>query len=119
MLELTFARPLANKSDTEKCSYLLLYIGQDGRDIYNTWVLTDDEKKRPKIILDKFKEYCNPSTNITMGRHIFFSRNLHPGETIDNYATNIRLLAKHCKFGDLFEGLLKDRIICGIQSDVI
>ena len=72
MLELTFAGPLANKSDTEKCSYLLLYIGQHGRDIYNSWVLTDDEKKRPKIILDKFEEYCNPRTNITMDRHIFF-----------------------------------------------
>ena len=85
-----FSITLANKSDTEKCSYLLLYIGQDSRDIYNTWVLTDDEKKRTKIILDKFEEYCYPRTNITMDRHIFFSRNQPPGETIDNYATNLR-----------------------------
>ena len=48
MLELTFAGPLTNKSDTEKCSYFLLNNGHDGRSICNTWVLTDDEKIAPQ-----------------------------------------------------------------------
>ena len=36
--------PLTSKSGTEKFSCLLLYIGQQGQDIYNTWILTNDQK---------------------------------------------------------------------------
>ena len=70
----------------------------------------------PKIILDKFEEYCNPRTCIAIDRRIFFTRNQILGDRIDNHPTNLRLSAKHCEFGNLFEGLINDQIICGIYK---
>lgn len=40
---------LQNKNHFEKCSYLLLWVGENGRDIINMWVLTEDEEKEVKL----------------------------------------------------------------------
>ncbi|KAJ8351148.1 hypothetical protein SKAU_G00226240 [Synaphobranchus kaupii] len=42
-VQLMFSGPLTGKGEEEKCSYLLLWIGEKGRDIFNTWTLTVDE----------------------------------------------------------------------------
>ena len=34
--ELTFSGQLNEKSEEEKCSYLLIWVGEKGRDIYKT-----------------------------------------------------------------------------------
>ena len=38
-------------------------------------------------------------------------------ESVDQYVTELRLLAKNCCFGELQEELIRDRIICGIKAD--
>ncbi len=38
--ELMFSGPLKKKGEDEKCSYLLLWVGEKGRDIFNTWTLS-------------------------------------------------------------------------------
>ena len=35
--ELMFSDPLKSHSEAEKCNYLLIWSGQKGRDIFNTW----------------------------------------------------------------------------------
>ena len=44
--ELIFAGPLKQKSEEVKVTYLLLWIGDTGRDIFNTWAIPGDEAKR-------------------------------------------------------------------------
>ena len=47
-------------SDTEgeKCSYLLIWVGEKGRDIYNTWTdFTDENQNKLKTCNMKF-EIC-------------------------------------------------------------
>ena len=46
-VELMFTGPLKSRTEEEKCSYLLIWVGQNGRDIYNTWSdISDDDCKR-------------------------------------------------------------------------
>lgn len=44
-VELMFSGPLRSKREEEKCSYLLLWVGEKGRNVLNTWTLTADEEK--------------------------------------------------------------------------
>ena len=44
-VELIFSGPLKAKSEEEKASYLLLWIGDEGRKIYKTWTLQAEESK--------------------------------------------------------------------------
>lgn len=67
----------------------------------------------------KFERYCNPRKNLTFEIHSFFTRNQQEGETIDAYVTELRNKASRCEFADLKDGLIRDRIVCGIKNDSV
>ncbi|CAB4013612.1 Transposon Ty3-I Gag-Pol, partial [Paramuricea clavata] len=66
-----------------------------------------------------FKTYCNPRKNITFERHKFNIRNQDENESIDQYVTVLRTLAATCEFETLHDGLIRDRIVCGIRNQSI
>jgi hypothetical protein len=41
-----FSGPLKKKNEDEKCAYLMIWVGQKGRDIYmySTWNLNEDDR---------------------------------------------------------------------------
>ena len=48
----------------EQVNYLLLWVGEQGRDMYNSWAFEgEDERKDPAKILDRFMEHLDPRTN--------------------------------------------------------
>jgi hypothetical protein len=89
-------------------------------EVYNTFQrgTAGDDVKVDKI-MEKFERYCNPRKNLTFDRHSFFTRNQQEGETIDTYATELRNKASRCEFADLKDGLIRDRIVCGIINDSV
>ncbi|CAB4024811.1 retrotransposon-like family member retr-1, partial [Paramuricea clavata] len=78
-----------------------------------TWKRTTNELK------SAFKTYCNPRKNITFERHKFNIRNQEENESIDQYVTVLRTLAAPCEFETLHDGLIRDRIVCGIRNQSI
>ena len=56
---------------------------------------------------------------LTFDRHSFFTRNQQESETIDTYVTELRNKASRCEFADLKDGLIRDRIVCGIINDSV
>lgn len=84
----------------------------------NRRIITPAESHEdPECLKRKFREICSPQTNITMERHKFNSRNQKPGETIEAYVSDLRNKAQSCRFGDLQEELIRDRLVCGILND--
>ena len=61
--EFTFGGPLKRKSEEEKCNYLMIWVGDKGRDIYNTWELTADEVKKLETYYTRFETYVKPRSN--------------------------------------------------------
>ncbi|GFN80779.1 polyprotein [Plakobranchus ocellatus] len=57
--------------------------------------------------------------NITVERYKFNSRNQTKTETFDQYVTDLKNLAKNCKFGNLQDELIRDKIVCGIANEKI
>lgn len=116
-MKLLLTGPLADKSDEQKKSYFLLYIGQAGRDVYNTWLLP--ETADVDTLFTKFSEYCQPKKNTIMARFKFNSRVQKEMETTDQFVTDLRLIAKECEYGELKDSLIRDRIIFGTRNDKI
>ncbi|RVE48416.1 hypothetical protein evm_006977 [Chilo suppressalis] len=75
---------------------------------------TEPEKSDYEKVLTALKEYCLPKTNETINRHIFFARNQKQGENFIYYLSEIKKLALTCNFGDLRDGLIRDKLINGI-----
>ena len=44
-VELMFSGPYKSRSEAEKCSYLLIRVGEKGRDIHSTWTELKDADK--------------------------------------------------------------------------
>ena len=114
--ELMFSGPLSGKSDAVKCSYLLIWTGEKGQDVFSTWTLTDAEANKPKVYLDKFENYIQPSANPIFARYIFHQRNQADGETIESYVTQLKVLAKDCEFDTLEDQLVRDWLVFGVKN---
>ena len=114
------ATELSKKNDKVQAMTFLNILGSDGLDVYNafTWDADDDNNKLNKI-KEKFQEYCNPIKNITMERYTFNMRGQQHGENFDSFYTDIRNLSKDCEYGTLRDSLIRDRIVCGIQSGIV
>lgn len=63
----------------------------------------------PDVLKSKFKAVCD--------RHIFMTRSQRPGESIQSFVADLRVIASTCQYGALTEELICDRLICGIQKD--
>ena len=54
-MQLLLSGPLADSDEAPQCSYVLLNVGQTGRDIFNTLELQKDQRNKINIFFDKFK----------------------------------------------------------------
>ena len=115
-MELYIDLSMARKSEKDKCSAFLYVIGQKGHNVYNAMNL-DKSRDKIDVLFNKFEEYCKPKQNITVERYRFNTQVQDKGEQIDRYITDLRLIAKNCSFGELEDKLIRDRIVCGINSD--
>ena len=92
-------------------------LGSDGLKICNSLTFGTDETKDMKAVIMKLEETFIGELNETYERYIFNLRKQQSGESIDDYVTDLRNLAKSCKFCDcLGESLLRDRIVMGVRD---
>ena len=108
LMELVLAGPSANKwTETQKAAQFLICIGQQGRDMARAWVssgeLSEDNKK-------VFETHCAPRKNVTIQRKLFYEKKQSTGETIDEWITQLRLIATDCEFHNQDE-MIRDMIV--------
>ena len=94
---------------------MLLWIGEKGRDIYNTWTLTEAESKALKTYYDRFEVYVAPKTNTIFARYKFHEKVQGASESFEQFVTELRLLVKDCDYANNDE-MVRDCIVFGIHS---
>ncbi|XP_071057612.1 uncharacterized protein [Onthophagus taurus] len=78
------------KEDEVKVAILLNIIGEEAVNIYNTFNLSDEDRKK----YEKQEEM----------------------ESFDNFVTELKKLAVSCEFGDQRDSLIRDRIALGVTN---
>ena len=114
-VKLMFTGPLKAVSEEDKCSYLLLWVGDKGRDIFNTWTLTEDQAKLLETYYVKFEEYVTPKANPIFARYKFQERMQGSGEPFEQFVTDLKLLVKDCGYADS-DQMVRDRIVFATNS---
>ncbi len=109
------AGPSANKwTETQKAAQFLICIGQQGRDMAPIWVssseLYEDDKKSTSELFAIFGTHCAPKKNVTIQRKLFYERKQSSRETIDEWITQLRLIATYCEFHNQGE-MIRDMIV--------
>ncbi|CAI5681852.1 unnamed protein product [Oreochromis niloticus] len=113
--ELMFAGPLRGKEEADKCSYLLLWVGEKGRDVYNTWTLTADDSRKLQTYYDKYTDYITPKANPIYARYKFHEKMQGENEAFEQFITELKLLAKDCGYPNTDE-MVRDRIVFATNS---
>ena len=107
-----------NKQTEEYRIALFLYsIGPKAVKTYNSFDLSDEDKRNLDAIIVAFDKYAIGETNETFQRYLFNKRDQQEGESIDQCVAELRILAQSCNFCDcLNDSLIRDRIVLGIKD---
>ena len=107
---LIFEGPFSKRTDKEKTSYILLWIGKTGVDTYNSWTWTNEEEKsKPQKIWERYELHIAPKTNSRLARYQLQQFRQKSDETLDDFMARCRNQANKCKFRDSQE--IEDRLI--------
>ena len=114
-----FEGPLATIEEAIKCKYLIIWAGDRGLDLYNSWGMTDAHAKELKFYWQNFEEYVNPQANFLIARHKL--RNSYQGDkTFEEFLTEIRLTNADCGYHDnVKDEMLRDTIVFGIKDEKV
>ncbi|XP_029055276.2 uncharacterized protein K02A2.6-like, partial [Osmia bicornis bicornis] len=109
----------SGKSKTEeevKVAILLNLIGEEAVELFNTFTLTEQQKKVTQNVIDAFEAYCMPKKNVVYERYLFNNRNQKEGEKFEQFVTDIKIAAQKCEFGALHDQMIRDRIVMGTND---
>ncbi|CAG2204968.1 unnamed protein product [Mytilus edulis] len=113
--EFWFAGPLAKTAEAQKCNYLMIWIGNKGRDIYSTWDLSEDDKKKLDVHYQNFEKHVRPKSNKIYSRYKFLSRVQKEIDTFEEYLTDLKILVKDCGYATP-EEMVRDAIVFGTKD---
>ena len=116
--ELIFKTVLKEADDDEKVSYILLWSGCEGMELYNSWTFdpaTDSTK--PDKVLAKFAAFFEPKANFRLQRYELSGRFQKKDEPIDAFISSLTNIALKCKFTDAErDSRVLDQLICGCAN---
>jgi hypothetical protein len=99
------------KPEEVQVARFLSCLGEDALNIFNTFGLSDGDKKKMTVVRKKFDDYFTPRRNVVFERFQFWKHIQQPGESIDAFVTTLRLRARTCEFGEQEDSLIRDRIV--------
>ena len=91
-----FSGPLVDKDEATRVTYVLLWVGQEGLRMYNTWDLTDDARKKLSVLWNGVARMIEPKTNYRLNRFNVQRYRQAEHESVDEYMTRCKLQAKKC-----------------------
>ena len=109
---------LEKQTEEYRVALFLYSIGTEAVKIYNSFDMTEENRRKLSEIMKEFDRYAVGETNETYERYVFNSRNQKEDENIDKYVAELRTLAQSCGFCKcLTDSLIRDRIVLGIRND--
>ena len=118
MCQFIFDGPLEKKTEIVKIQYLMLWVGEEGRDIRDGWQMNDDDKKLLRAHWERFKNYVKPKSNFRVARFQLRALRQEPNESVDAFMTRAKRIASECEYTDRDEQLL-DTLITGVSHELV
>lgn len=109
-----------NIADNKKVATLLTVIGARHYSLIQGLVSPTKPKDKTLAELQVIlQQHFDPEPIVIAQRFHFYQRSQKPGESLADYLAGLRQLASRCKFGTFLSEALRDRLVCGLQSEAI
>ena len=89
-------------------------MGEEAKDILQSFRLTEDEWKSYTKVSDKFQSFFMKRRNIVYEQRKFNLRYQEEGESAASFISYVYALAEHCGYGGLHDELIRGRLVVGI-----
>ncbi|CAG2233019.1 unnamed protein product [Mytilus edulis] len=116
--EFMFQGPLKKKQGDEKCAYLMIWVGEKGRNVYSTWDMTAEDQKKLEKYYENFEAYVKPKSNQVFSSYKFQCRLQKTNETCEEFVTDLKVLVKDCQYANP-DRMVRDRIVFGTKSSKV
>ena len=102
-----------------KRAVFLSTIGSSAYKLLRSLVGEEVKTKSLDDLLKAMKEHLKPAPNVIAERFRFFKRDRQSGESVNAYITELRRLSEHCEFKTELNTYLRDRFVCGLNSETV
>lgn len=111
------ASGLDKKEEKIQVATLLHVLGKECVEVFSNfeWENEGDHEKIAAVE-EKFKAYCAPLTSRHFNRHLFIERKQQEGETVDEFCSVLKTLAKNCDLGDKEESWVTSMLVLGLKD---
>ena len=65
------------------------------------------------------REHFHPRPSVTVPKFRFFTCSRHVNEAVPKYIARLRQLSQDYQFGSFLDEMIRDRLVCGINSEMI
>ena len=113
------ATGVSEKAETVQCSVFLHVAGPEAQAVAKTFTFTNEEKDKIAPLKAKMKAHCEGVQNVTVTRYRFNTTNQQDGQKFDSWFIDLQHKIASCKYGDLKDSMMIDRIVCGIKDDTV
>ena len=96
----------------------MIWVGEKGRDVYNTWNLSSEESKKLTTYYEKFEAYVKPKSNNIFARYKFHNIVQQEKEPFEQFLTKLKIEVKDCGYKDPDE-MVRDRVVIGCYSQKV
>jgi len=105
--------------DDKRKAIFLSIIGSKTYSLLRSLTAPDKPKDKDlDTLTELLKNHLSPAPLEIAETYRFHQRSQMPGESINEFTAQLKLLAEHCNFGaDYRSRVLRDRLVCGISSD--
>ena len=115
---------MSGKTEKEKVSYLMTYIGDKGREVYLTFdwrtITLEDGTRIPENdtlegVYRHYEAYVKPKKNQIRATVNFHRRKQKEGERFHDFVTDLKLLVRDCGYDDN-DRMMRDAIVLNALS---
>jgi len=73
-------------------------------------------KSNYNVVVARFNTYFNVRTNVIYERAVFNRLNQNDSDSVDHFITRLYSQVDKCRYGNLRDEMLRDRIVVGIKD---
>lgn len=94
-------------------------MGDVGNNILSLFGLSDKDKAKYDLVVVKFEAHFVKKKNVIFEKAKFNQHKQEEGKPVDDFVTSLYCLSEHCRYGDLRDEMIHDRIVVGLQDSVL
>ncbi|UYV76606.1 hypothetical protein LAZ67_14001435, partial [Cordylochernes scorpioides] len=110
------ASGLSEKSENEQVNALIYIMGDKAEEILILFNLSEAQIDDYKLVVSKFQDYFIGKRNVIYERAKFNRRSQGETEPVEEFITNLYVLAETCSYGILKEEMIRDRLVVGVKN---